>query len=54
MDSVPSVAIEYDPNILIEPEEFYKISDFSQSVYANDFIKMLLNLSITIKLLKKN
>ncbi|MBL0120555.1 MAG: hypothetical protein IPP89_16675 [Saprospiraceae bacterium] len=39
MDSVPSVAIEYDPNILIEPEEFYKISDFSQSVYANDFIK---------------
>ena len=39
MDSVPSVAIEYEPNILIEPEEFYKISDFSQSVYANDFIK---------------
>lgn len=42
-DKTPVDGIEYDPNTLIEPEEYYKISDFSGSEYTSEFIKEDIN-----------
>lgn len=40
VDKVPEEGegIEYNPNILIEPEQFYRISDFSETEYSFDFL----------------
>lgn len=43
LEQVPVEAYEYDPGVLIEREEFYKLSDFSESEYASDFIKNEVN-----------
>ncbi|MEK6452074.1 MULTISPECIES: hypothetical protein [unclassified Myroides] len=39
LEQVPEEAIEYDPNTLIEQEQFYKLSNFSGSQYASNFIR---------------
>ncbi len=43
LEQIPDEAYEYDPGVLIEPEEFYKLSNFSGSEYASDFIKSEIN-----------
>lgn len=42
-DKIPTDGVEYDPNTLIEPEEYYKISNFSVTDFSIDFIKDELN-----------
>lgn len=42
-DKIPSNGIEYDPNTLIESEEFYKIENFSATEFSIDFIEEELN-----------
>lgn len=42
-DIIPVEGYEYNPSIVIEPEEFYKLSDFSQREQATEFIKNEIN-----------
>lgn len=42
-DKIPTDGVEYDPNTLIEPEEYYKISNFSLTEFSIDFILEELN-----------
>lgn len=39
LSDVPTSAIDYNPDTLIEPEEFYQLTAFSQKPFASDFIQ---------------